>query len=356
MPKFQRILFVGLGGAGQRHLRIFQQLLPHGTEWCAYRALRKTPLLNADFSTNSAMTIEARYGLHVFSSLEDALAAAPDLVVIATPTAHHAGVALAAARHGVHLFVEKPFSHTLDGFDAVEQLVRQQGLYFFIAFQRRFHPLLARIKTLLDDGVVGRVVNVVMNVGSYLPAWHPYEDFQTLYACRRELGGGVLLTEIHEFDLCHWFFGLPQRVLCVGGNFSGVPMDVEDTAAATLHYGDFLAHINMSFMQRRVERNIAIEGTHGYIAWTSDGNRLVWHNAETGHTDELADAAYDPDQMFQAQARYFLQQMRPEDSTAQLANARGSLVIVDAAKQSMAQGSWARLDPSAPMLRLPLCS
>ena len=54
-----KILFVGLGGAGQRHLRILKELLPVQTKFSAFRTKRKTPLLNGDFSIQYEQTVRS---------------------------------------------------------------------------------------------------------------------------------------------------------------------------------------------------------------------------------------------------------------------------------------------------------
>ena len=87
--KINKIFFVGLGGAGQRHLRIFKKLLPAQIEFSAYGALKKTPLLNSNFSTNSDSTIERKYDLRLFNTLEQGFDNQPDLVVISTPPSLH---------------------------------------------------------------------------------------------------------------------------------------------------------------------------------------------------------------------------------------------------------------------------
>jgi len=74
-----------------------------------------------------------------------------------------------------------------------------------ISYQRRFHPRMKKMREIIVSGGIGKIVNILIEVGSFVPAWHPYEDFRELYACRADLGGGVLLTEIHEVDLCYWF-------------------------------------------------------------------------------------------------------------------------------------------------------
>ena len=69
--KLKKILFLGLGAAGQRHLRIFKELLPNGIHYSAFRATKKTPLLYNDFSVNNESTIKQKYNLKLFQSLED---------------------------------------------------------------------------------------------------------------------------------------------------------------------------------------------------------------------------------------------------------------------------------------------
>ena len=59
---FKRILFIGLGGAGQRHLRLFSENCSKGTELIAYRSSSKTPVLNSDFTVNDSYSLEELYG------------------------------------------------------------------------------------------------------------------------------------------------------------------------------------------------------------------------------------------------------------------------------------------------------
>ena len=62
--EYKKILFIGLGGAGQRHLRVFYDLLPSTTEFYAFRSKKTTPLLNSDFSVNK--NISWNLGLYLF--------------------------------------------------------------------------------------------------------------------------------------------------------------------------------------------------------------------------------------------------------------------------------------------------
>ena len=341
--KPDKILFVGLGGAGQRHLRIFKSLLGQEAIFTAFRSTRHTPLLNADFSVHEEDSVEDHYGLETFDSLDAALDDGPDLVVISTPSALHLAAAQSAAERGIGVFVEKPFSHTLSGLEKFRDSVLANDLVFFISFQRRFHSLISKAQHIISDGKLGDIISAVFNVASYVPAWHAYEDFRQLYACRRDLGGGVLLTEIHELNLCYWFFGLPRAVSCTGGTFGGDHMDVEDTAHVTLDYSGFVATVNLCFMQKHNRRDFFVAGTKGFLEWNQEDNRLTFDDYETGKTEDFTEPDATNDDMFIAQAKHFLETITSENTTQQLEIARTSLAMVEAAKQSMVSGGSASL-------------
>ena len=74
----------------------------------------------------------------------------------------------------------------------------------------RFHRGPIKVKQLLNDEVIGRPVSAHLWVSSYLPSWHPTEDYREMYSAKKELGGGVVMDSIHEIDLTHWLFGKPD--------------------------------------------------------------------------------------------------------------------------------------------------
>ena len=342
MP-FKKILFVGLGGAGQRHLRIFKQLLGPQTQFTAFRSTRTTPLLSANFTVNRSSTIEDHYDLTVFDSLSSAIDDGPDLVVISTPSSLHYDAARMAADKGIGVFIEKPFSHNLNGFDEFATSIISKGLPFFISYQRRFHELIQHAQQALNSGTIGKPFNAVFNVASYVPDWHRYEDFRNLYACRRDLGGGVLLTEIHELDLCVWFFGLPQSVNCIGGNFSPYNLDVEDTVQIQLKYPGLSVSVNMCFMQKHGRRDFQIAGSEGFLEWNQNGNTLIIESYANNQIVEKSNPDFSNDDMFVAQAKFFLAQNARESNRDTIEQARASLAIVEAAKISMNEGRTVRL-------------
>jgi len=191
--KKHTILMVGLGSIGGRHLRNLRALGDHSI--LCYR-------------TGQGSLCEKEFdGVVNEKDLRKALQHHPDIAVISNPTAIHMETALACARSGCHLFIEKPLSSNLEGCDELMRIVRENRLITMIGCQFRFHPLLSSLKKQLDTGKVGRVAGARAEWGEYLPDWHPWEDYRQSYSARRDLGGGVTLTLIHPLDYLYWIFG-----------------------------------------------------------------------------------------------------------------------------------------------------
>jgi predicted dehydrogenase len=342
---FSKVLFVGLGGAGQRHLRIFRQLLPESTVFTAYRRTGATPLLRPNFTVDEQSTVEAAYRLQTFASLEAAFADGPDLTVVSTPTSCHRESMMMAMEAGSGVWVEKPWAENLQGFSKFRDGIVAKNLPFHISFQRRYHPQIARARLAVTLGVIGRPLAATFTVYSHVPSWHPYEDWRNLYAVRPELGGGVLLTEIHEIDLVNWFFGLPVAVFCSGGNRSAERLAVEDTVQMTLLYADFSVQITLCFMHKKPSRSFHIAGTDGDIHWDGATNRLAV-TPFSGAEEEQDVTVVANDDMFVAQAERFLSCWTVGDTKESLASAAGSLSIVEAARRSIQSGGAELVDHS----------
>jgi predicted dehydrogenase len=261
-----KFLMIGLGGIGQRHARNLRALFGADCEIIAHRVRRGSPLLNDALQVDGPGALEERYGIRAFDRLEDALAERPQAALICNPTSLHMSAALAAAEAGCHLLIEKPLSDTLEQVDRLAGVVARRGLVCMIAYQLRFHPCLTLAHELYAGGAIGRGIACRSIVGEYLPGWHGYEDYRQMYASRRALGGGVVLSQIHELDCLYWFFGRPRRVVAMGGRLSDLEIDVEDVASTLLEYPGMVAHLHQDYVQLPPVRQLEIVGSAGRIS------------------------------------------------------------------------------------------
>jgi len=305
-----KILFCGLGGIGQRHLRNLRQLLGDELQVHAYRVRGQRIKLRDNLTVDEGADLERDYAIVVHHDLAEALAEKPDAAFICNPNSLHVPVALYCVRAGVPVFMEKPLASDLAGIDQLLAEVEQRRLPFHVGYNFRFHPGLQRLKALLDSGFFGRLLSVRSEIGEYLPNWHRYEDYRQMYAARADQGGGVILSQIHEMDLIYWFFGLPCSIVTHGGQLSHLEIDVEDTASSLMRcdgaMGSFPILLHQDYLQRPPVRCFKIVGDAGYAEIDLLANRLRVYAAEGELSEENDFPGFVRNDMFLAQARHFL--------------------------------------------------
>lgn len=347
-----RILFCGLGGIGQRHLRNLRAVLGDELEVHAYRVRRQRIKLQDNLTIEQGADLEADYGVIVHTDLGEALAARPQAVYICNPNSLHVPVALQCVKAGVPVFMEKPLASDLQGIDELQALVEQQQLLFYVGYNFRFHPGLQRLKALIESRHFGNIIRVSAEIGEYLPNWHKYEDYRQMYAARADQGGGVILAQIHEMDLIYWFFGLPQSIVCYGGKLSNLEIDVEDTATSLMHYqgehGAFPIHLHQDFIQRPPVRMFKIIGDAGSAQIDLINLRLDVYDAEGQLLEHSDFAGFVRNDMFLEQARHFIDCVKGQ-ARAQVSLHDGlqSLRLALAALQSLKSGKAVALDEVA---------
>jgi predicted dehydrogenase len=131
-----------------------------------------------------------------------------DVVIIATPNNVHRNQAIAAAKAGLHIVVEKPLAITnYEAWDIVKAC-RQNKVKLMVGCDRRFWTQNQWAKKLVDDGVIG---NVLMSRSSLHEHWYLYQNnvAKTDFRLRAEVAGGAALpdTGAHAIDLLTWLIG-----------------------------------------------------------------------------------------------------------------------------------------------------
>ena len=260
-----RILVAGLGAIGQRHARNLRAVYGERLELLAYRRRRLPHVITDTLERHETRDVERELDVTAFDDLGAALAASPEAVFVCTPSSGHLEIAQRAADAGCHLFIEKPLSNSMEGVDALRATVERRRLLVLIGCQWRYHPAVRWLRRTLERGSLGRLVSASIDYAEYLPDWHPYEDYRASYAARADLGGGVVLTQIHDYDLAWWLFGAPTRVSAQGGHVSDLEIDVEDTVEARLEGAAVPVTVRQTFASRDRRRDVTVTGTNGTV-------------------------------------------------------------------------------------------
>lgn len=321
-------LVVGGGSIGSRHLRNLSKL-----------EVGHLGLVETDASRREA--IAAELPVINFSNLRDGLDWGPDFAVIATPTHLHLEQTLEVVRAGVPVFVEKPLSHTAVGLSALTDLVEAKQLTTLVGCNMRFHPGPAKVKQLVEEQRVGKILFARVHTGSYLPEWRPKTDYRFNYAARRETGGGCILDWIHEIDLTRWYLGEAESVFCWAGHLSSLEIETEDVAVLICrHVSGAISEIHLDYVQRTYERGCQIVGELGSIFWDFNARAVRCYEATRKQWEIFPQSeAWELNQMYIDETKHFLDCLERKQPTAlPIPEAAKLMQVLFAAKSSVTQG------------------
>lgn len=184
----------------------------------------------ADPSEESRRVAEAA-GVPWFPDFERMLAdAKPRGVIVATPNATHARIAVRCLERGAAVFVEKPIADAIDDAHSICAAASAAGLPVLVGHQRRHNPIMRRAREMILAGRLGRPVCLTA-----MCTWlKPPEYYETKW--RREKGGGpILINLIHDIDQLRFLFGDVASVQAMTSSaIRG--FEVEDTAVVLLRF------------------------------------------------------------------------------------------------------------------------
>jgi len=305
-----KILIVGLGSIGQRHVRSLRHLLGDEVELLAFRQKGNTLEITDSLDVRPDQDLEAIYRIKSYTDLDAALAEQPIATLVCTPNHLHMPIALAAAKAGSHLFIEKPVSHNLAGLQELRDEIDRRGLVCLVGYHLRFHPALRQLQAFHRDGAFGQILSCSFDFGEHMPYWHRYEDYAQTFQAREKEGGGVVMTQIHDIDAIYSLFGLPDHVYATGGQTSTLRMDAEDHVTAILQYrsseGDFSVVLNQDCLRYPPVRTYSIRGTKSCAEWDYYRNVLQVTAFDQKPYEHYSDAGFERRTLFHDEMRHFL--------------------------------------------------
>lgn len=309
MHKTDYCLVIGAGSIGERYIR---NLWLSGYKNIIVLRTRNLPFRDLG---------EAQ--VTVVRSWQEVEALKPVVAFICNPTAMHLASAMECVDRGIHVLVEKPLSHTRDGLDELTRKAIKKNVLVQVGYMMRYHPLIKRVFQFTSTETFGKLLQIQSHWGEYLPDWHPWEDYRTSYAARREMGGGAALTLSHDLDLACWIAGGALVDYTRMYNFSStLEVDVESGADFLLRYSNgVVANVHLNFFQRTKERWYKYLFENAVIKIDFFGNEMVIQDAEGEKTERLEN--FDRNDLFLEQVKHFLASLaHPEKSAAHIAESK----------------------------------
>ena len=293
-----KVVIVGYGSIGKRHFKNFSSKTHDNISICTKRN---------DVPKN----------IKTYKTIKECLKQKPDIAIITNETDKHLKSAIKFASIGCHIFIEKPLSNSSEGIQKLEKIIHQKKIITQIGCNLRFNPCLIKIKKILSEKKIGKIISFQAEHGTYLPDWHPTEDYSKTYAAKKNKGGSVVLTSIHEIDYLYWFFGIPLEVFANIGKYSDLNISSDDHSSLFLKFKNgIIGEIHLDYYQKPKTRTCKIIGTKGTIFWDNEKNTVKIFQFKTQKLKTMLKISkFDINQMYLDEIKHFKNCIKYKKST-----------------------------------------
>jgi predicted dehydrogenase len=226
-----------------------------------------------DLNESAARALAEEYKAESFTSNYAELIQRKDVDALSLCVPHdlHCDMAIAAARAGKHILVEKPLAITMKEADQVIAVARENRVKLMTGHNMRYMGQHAKAKELVDQGVIGKPFMMVASVHVLgLP-----DGFRL--SLKRQGGGALIDSGVHRFDLIRWIMGDVKRLYGKKGRFFNMEMEGKDTAVVLMEFESGAVGTFTCCWSAKAPKNeeyLQIYGPKGSIITTYNGQSL----------------------------------------------------------------------------------
>ena len=190
-------------------------------------------------SENKARSYAERHHIRKWYTDAQELIDDPDVnaIYIATPPSSHATFAIMAMRAGKPVYVEKPLAASYNDCIRINRISEQTGVPCFVAYYRRYLPYFQKVKEIIQNGTIGKVINVQLRF-SVPPRDLDYKNEKELpWRLQPDIAGGGYFYDLapHQIDLLQNIFGVITRAHGYPANRAHL-YKAEDTVSACFFF------------------------------------------------------------------------------------------------------------------------
>lgn len=273
--KQYRTAFIGLGSMGRRHMRDLKAMMASRGDACSVDVFRSDPSKPVPEDISGYIDREFLLSEMIPDDTEKY-----DVIFITNPTSMHFDTLKRFLPLAKSLFIEKPVFDRTD-YDLSELDAEALKIVpCYVACPLRYNPVLEYVRDHIDthSAFAARAMS-----SSYLPEWRPGTDYRKCYSAHRDMGGGVGIDLIHEWDYLTALFGYPEQGFSVQTKISDLEIDSDDIASYIARTPSTVIELHLDYFGRKSQRTLEIflpEDTvmcdllAGTIEWRKSGKHM----------------------------------------------------------------------------------
>ena len=264
----KKILVIGIGSIGRRHIRNIKFLFPNS-------------IISLLSKSSNGTYDEEKLVHNIFRKTSDALTFSFDAIFICGPASSHIKASLDFLKKGNNIFIEKPLSDNFVNCNNFLNYAKFSKNIIQIGYQFKFHPSLIKLRNEIKTRKYGNLVSSKIECSSYLPKWREGRDYSKTVSASKQLGGGVILELSHEIDYISWIFGDYKWVKAHVSKQSSLEIDVEDNANIVFGIesdrdNEIVVSLNMDFIRHDNIRQCIAIGEKGSLRWDGIKGEVAW--------------------------------------------------------------------------------
>lgn len=289
-----KFFIVGLGSMGKRRIR---NLHANGEK----------DIVGFDVRHDRNKEAEEKYGIRTITSLKDISPSNFDVLIISTSPDAHGEYIRYALKHKKHFFMEHPTSDI--GYNEIlannDATIKAPSCTFL------FNPAIKMMKQILEEGRIGKILAFQYHMGQYLPDWHPFEDYRTVYFSKKETSA---CREMFCFELIWLNHLIGSEVKNVFGSFaklSSLDMNADDTVTAAVTYeNNVRGTLLIDVVSRKPFRTLRLLGSEGVLEWERFDYAIKVFNATTKETEVISVPKGNPEKGYVNEEEMYTEEMR----------------------------------------------
>ena len=268
-----------------------------------------------------------------------------DIALVCSPTSLHIKQCIELGKKNINLFIEKPLADNKEGLESLIDIVKKNNLKAALAYVFRFSPLTQKVKSVLEEGKLGKVLWVRGEFSEYLPDFHPYEDYRSFYMAKKEIGGGSILDQSHIMDLILYLISGYEEVYAINTNLSSLEISSDDIAEMIVKLkGNIIASIHTDIFGRSHKKNLEIKAEKGNIFLDIYDDAVSVYYSDTKSTEVFKKLTKDFNQNYIDEINNFIASCdNKEDVRTTLDEGIQTMNLILAAKKSQISGKSEKL-------------
>lgn len=262
IDKFQTVGLVGYGSIGKRYSEILKKL---GV---------KVNIFSVGKSLIYDQKNSAQYKFYFNEN--EFWSSGIKAIFICNPSFMHFEWIKKSLSRDIPTFCEKPVCTSRKELDELTNLIQHKSsITTSSGYMWKYEYGVNYLKKILNSINKSEVVKISLFMSTYLPDWHPWEDYKNSYASNTNMGGGLTLTCSHEIDTLRYLVGDLKFVGGIKKSISSLSTDTDDFISVLFtNLDEICIQLDMNWYQKRKERVISIQTEKSEILWDYEKSLL----------------------------------------------------------------------------------